>query len=470
MSVAAAMHWRLLSAAALGLLVACGGGGGGAPTDTTDTAAAPVITSASSFSVNEGVTTPILSATATLAAGRSASWSVDGTDAARFSINASTGELSFRSAPDFGAPADSDTNNEYRLNLTVSDGVRSSSAPLAVTVRAWNDGGAAGLPLPPGRTDLPAPSGTAATATNFRVLPWAGFKAAVSYSFDDSSPSHIENWPALKAARVRSTFYVMPSANWFPNYDATWRDAVAQGFELGNHTIHHCRAAELGGADLVNCPQGLADAGAEFDATTAYITGRLGQAGVWTSAYPFGDTGYRSAASTRFLVSRGVQPGRIAAGDSTDAQNLPMIAHAGNDAVSVFNADIDAALAQERWMVFLFHTILPTTQDWGGGEQIAVITGSMAYGKAKGTVWLDSVVNIGAYWAGHKLLQAAVSNANPTTATTWTWTLPTGFPPGRKLRVAVDRGTLQQNGSALPWNGRGYFEVALDAGSLSWAP
>jgi hypothetical protein len=52
--------------------------------------------------------------------------------------------------------------------------------------------------------------------------------------------------------------------------------------------------------------------------------------------------------------------------------------------------------------------------------------------------------------------------------TTWRWTLPPNFPPGRKLRVVVDGGTLTQNGMPLSWDRHGYYEVALDAQSLSW--
>jgi RHS repeat-associated protein len=45
-----------------------------------------------------------------------------GTDAALFSIDASTGVLSFKIAPDFEAPADADHNNSYTVRVQVSDG------------------------------------------------------------------------------------------------------------------------------------------------------------------------------------------------------------------------------------------------------------------------------------------------------------------------------------------------------------
>ena len=86
-----------------------------------------------------------------------------------------------------------------------------------------------------------------------------------------------------------------------------------------------------------------------------------------------------------------------------------------------------------------------------------------------GDVWIDSVVNIGAYWRGQKVL----SSVTPTTSgsdRTWRWTLPANFPSGKYLRVRVGGGTLTQNGVPLTWDTHGYYEVALDAGSLTLSP
>ena len=248
---------------------------------------------------------------------------------------------------------------------------------------------------------------------------------------------------------------------------------MAQGSEIGNHTTHHCKAAELSDNDPNTCPQGLGSAGAEFDDTTNYIRTKIGQSGVWTTAYPFGDMDYKPAATSRFMVARGVWPGVVAPGTGSDLMNLPLApipgdATADGHPVSSFNTAVDTALGQGKWMIYLFHTVLPApTQNWGGGEDIGVITGNMSYAKSFGTMWIDSVVNIGAYWRGQQLLQAATPSTS-NGVTTWTWTLPPNFPSGRKLRVTVNGGTLKQNGTPLSWNSRGYYEVSLDAQSLSW--
>src|SRR3989454_764031 len=63
-----------------------------------------------------------------------------GADAAKFTINATTGALSFVSAPDFENPTDAGTNNVYNLTAQVSDGAGGTDTQaISVTVTAVND-------------------------------------------------------------------------------------------------------------------------------------------------------------------------------------------------------------------------------------------------------------------------------------------------------------------------------------------
>jgi hypothetical protein len=50
------------------------------------------------------------------------------------SINASSGALSFVSAPNFELPADSGANNVYGVTVQVSDGTLTDTQAIAVTV------------------------------------------------------------------------------------------------------------------------------------------------------------------------------------------------------------------------------------------------------------------------------------------------------------------------------------------------
>jgi Ca2+-binding RTX toxin-like protein len=62
-----------------------------------------------------------------------------GADAALFAINATTGAVTFKAAPNFEAPADAGANNVYDLIVQVSDGALVDTQALAVTVTNVNE-------------------------------------------------------------------------------------------------------------------------------------------------------------------------------------------------------------------------------------------------------------------------------------------------------------------------------------------
>lgn len=125
---------RISTLALCSFLAACGGGGGSGGGSSGGGNHAPSITSAGSVSVAENIIGVAYTATATDADGNSLTYSLAGTDAGRFSINASTGAVSFTSAPDFEAPADANGDNIYNITIGVSDGMTSVSKAVAITV------------------------------------------------------------------------------------------------------------------------------------------------------------------------------------------------------------------------------------------------------------------------------------------------------------------------------------------------
>ena len=105
----------------------------------------PVITSnggAATAAVNVAENgTAVTTVTATDAdAGATLTYSiVGGADAAKFTVNATTGVLQFVSAPDFEAPTDAGGNNVYDVQVQVSDGTSTDVQDIAVTVTGLND-------------------------------------------------------------------------------------------------------------------------------------------------------------------------------------------------------------------------------------------------------------------------------------------------------------------------------------------
>src|SRR5689334_11413455 len=117
------------------VLSACGGGGGGGGSRIpVPMNRPPVFTSTSSATVPENTAGAFYTATATDADGNALTFSIaGGVDRDQFRITAA-GLLSFASPPDFEQPADSNRDNVYQVDLSVSDGRASVTMALAVAV------------------------------------------------------------------------------------------------------------------------------------------------------------------------------------------------------------------------------------------------------------------------------------------------------------------------------------------------
>ena len=123
-------------------IAACGGGGGGGGSDYGGGGGGgggygnnpPTITnSTSSYSAVENQSGAFL-VTATDSDGDALTYSItSGADSSLFSIN-TTGSVSFNTAPDFEVPGDSNADNVYELEVSVSDGTASDSQAFTVTV------------------------------------------------------------------------------------------------------------------------------------------------------------------------------------------------------------------------------------------------------------------------------------------------------------------------------------------------
>jgi hypothetical protein len=70
------------------------------------------------------------------------------------------------------------------------------------------------------------------------------------------------------------------------------------------------------------------------------------------------------------------------------------------------------------------------------------------------------MTNVGAYWQGQKLISTSAT-------TSATWTLPAHFPPNMCVRITTAGGTVKQKGQEVPWDSHGYYQISLDAGSVT---
>ncbi|MFA9517568.1 cadherin domain-containing protein [Halopenitus sp. H-Gu1] len=69
---------------------------------------------------------------------------VGGADQSAFSVDSSTGNLTFDSPPDYENPTDSDTNNNYVVNVQANDSAKTTNQTITVTVTDIDDTGGSG--------------------------------------------------------------------------------------------------------------------------------------------------------------------------------------------------------------------------------------------------------------------------------------------------------------------------------------
>ena len=101
----------------------------------------------------------------------SVSYSLGGTDAGAFTIDAATGALSFNAAPDFETPTDSDSQNDYVVDVTADDGAATNNTTtqtITVTVTDVNEA-PAGLAFSPASPSIDENNSTPVTVTTIAI-------------------------------------------------------------------------------------------------------------------------------------------------------------------------------------------------------------------------------------------------------------------------------------------------------------
>jgi hypothetical protein len=272
-----------------------------------------------------------------------------------------------------------------------------------------------------------------------KVLDWAGFTGAVSFTFDDNTSSTISSYAALNATGARVTFFTV--TGWSSASNAIWKTAVADGHEIGNHTKSHNSSGNL--TDL-QAAQDYIKSTYNFTATTM--------------AAPNGDASWATVAPNLLIANRGVSNGLIGPRDSSNVFNLPAYLPPTGAASSAMDSEVNAAKTANKWKIFCVHGF-----DSAGGTYqpvpIANMTATMS-NAVKSGLWADTMGNVAAYWLGQKAIPASATGST-------TWTLPAHFPPGMCLRVTTTGGTVKQNGTEVPWDDHGYYEIQLDAKSVT---
>jgi len=178
----------------------------------------PVITSGASASVAENETDTGYTATATDDAGGVLSFSITGgADAALFSIDANTGELIFKTTPDFENPVDADGDNAYEVEISATDdGGLSDSQSVTVSVTGVDE------PvnfMPPATID--APENLVFTILKFNAADPEGETITYSLSGADAALFDLDSNTGTLTFKDRQNFEDPDDANSDGDYEIT---------------------------------------------------------------------------------------------------------------------------------------------------------------------------------------------------------------------------------------------------------
>lgn len=223
----------------------------------------------------------------------------------------------------------------------------------------------------------------------------SGHRSALSFSFDDARTSQLDvAVPALARLGVVATFFVLPDQ--VAADRARWRDAVATGHEIGNHTAHHpCSGNHVWSRGRAVEDLTLVDLGNEID-TAQHQLQELLDVDPRVFAYPCGHTFVGRGRDTQSLVPLVAERFLASRTFNDDCANAPR--HCDLAQVAGVNSDLltfaqllprlEATVADGAWLVlggheFGEHPARETTI----GATVAAVVGWCR----ERDVWIDTI-------------------------------------------------------------------------------
>jgi len=237
----------------------------------------------------------------------------------------------------------------------------------------------------------------------------AGQRAAVSLSFDDARTSQVDTGLALLEQHHTKVTFFLQAGNISKRLDG-WKKAVADGHEIGNHTITHpCTGNYPFSRHNALEDYSLEMMAAQLDGANAEIERLLGVR-PRTFAYPCGlkfvgrgldVRSYVPLVADRFLVGRGYLD------ESANDPAFCDLAQAMGTPFDDLSFDqmkelVDKAAQDGRWIIFVGHEI---------GQRGFQITDAEALGKLcdylndpASRIWVGTLAQVGEYVRQHQQL------------------------------------------------------------------
>ncbi|TAL66458.1 MAG: polysaccharide deacetylase [Bacteroidetes bacterium] len=250
---------------------------------------------------------------------------------------------------------------------------------------------------------IPAQSYQAKTIQKRPDFQWPeGKKMGLSLTFDDARLSQIDTGiPLLDKHGIKATFYISPD-NMMQRLEG-WKKAVADGHDIGNHSLHHpCSGNFAWSKNYALENYKIVDMDMELDSASNLIKKMLG---IWpvSFAFPCGQTFIGRGEKTRSyvpVIAAKFETGRgwLSEGPNDpsfcDMSQLTGMELDGKSFTQVLSL-IEDAKSKGSWLIFAGHemndrgiqtSLLKTI------EEICKYASDPANG-----IWIDNVHNIAAY-------------------------------------------------------------------------
>ena len=305
-------------------------------------------------------------------------------------------------------------------------------------------------------------SGCAAQQATLKVLPWNDHSAAVSLTFDDARPVHLDvAIPELNKRHLRGSFFVIVSK--LTRMD-DWRMAASEGHEIGNHSVSHEHPAVLtqkSEETQVEDAKYFLDSNFHSQIITfAYPYMEISPGLLfWVKKYNFAARGWPENPELLYVSSE----------QEPDWYNLAAQPVFTKYDSSVYENWINKAISLHAWTTFQFHGIGDPSTGWEPIPQktFLYVLDYVKRQEERG-LWVAPFGEVAAYLRAQKILEAAqpeVSNG----VERFTWELPNPFPSAVVLKVRVvglRRMHLYQGGRELRASKQGVYSVSFDSREL----
>lgn len=312
-----------------------------------------------------------------------------------------------------------------------------------------------------------------AQTSGFTVLPWNGHTAAVSLTFDDARPVHLDvAAPELNKRGLHATFFVVVAK--LTRLD-DWRRLRSQGHELGNHSVSHEHPRELSKESeetQVEDAKRFLDSNFKSNISIfAYPYTEISPGLVfWVRRYNFaargGCTDEGCDGDSLYITSS----------STPDWYNLPsQVAFTRYD-TAAYRSRIDRAIFLHAWTILQIHGIGDPSTGWEPIPRNTFLS-LLDYLKAceaKG-LWIAPFSEVAAYLRAATTFEHATKTDRTAQGRhgivredTYAWEVPENFPTGVSLKLkAGPHVHLYQADEELTPDKNGIFTVAFDAKSLS---